>query len=141
MSVSLAPRLTARRSVEDLRALAEEGARALRDLEADEATSGEVIDWVSAHFSTDAVAVACSMADAVLPHLVSSRLPGVDVLFLDTGYHFLETRVTRDEVERSLDVRLVDVLPEQTVAEQDAQFDITAMQRLATVLAHELARV
>jgi phosphoadenosine phosphosulfate reductase len=122
MSVSLAPRLTARRSVEDLRALAEEGARALRDLEADEATSGEVIDWVSAHFSTDAVAVACSMADAVLPHLVSSRLPGVDVLFLDTGYHFLETRVTRDEVERSLDVRLVDVLPEQTVAEQDAQF-------------------
>ena len=122
MSVSLAPRLTARRSVEDLRALAEEGARALRDLEADEATSGEVIDWVSAHFSTDAVAVACSMADAALTHLVSTQLPGVDVLFVDTGYHFPETRATRDEVERSLDVRVVDVFPEQTVAQQDAQF-------------------
>ena len=24
--------------------------------------------------------------------------PGVDVLFLDTGYHFAETRITRDEV-------------------------------------------
>ena len=47
---------------------------------------------------------------------------GVDVLFLDTGYHFAETRFTRDEVERVLDVRIVDVLPEQTVAEQDAEF-------------------
>ena len=37
------------------------------------------------------LAVACSMADAVLPHVVSRVLPGVDVLFLDTGYHFAET--------------------------------------------------
>ena len=62
------------------------------------------------------------MADAVLPHAVAARLPGVDVLFLETGYHFTETHVTRDEVARSLDVRVVDVLPEQTVAEQDAEF-------------------
>ena len=51
-----------------------------------------------------------------------SSCPGVDVLFLDTGYHFAETRHTRDEVGRVLDVRIVDVLPEQTVAEQDAEF-------------------
>ena len=44
------------------------------------------------------------------------------MLFLDTGYHFAETYVTRDEVARALDVRVVDVLPEQTVAEQDAEF-------------------
>ena len=50
------------------------------------------------------VAVACSMADAVLPHLVAAQLPGVDVLFLDTGYHFAETFATRDEVARALDV-------------------------------------
>jgi phosphoadenosine phosphosulfate reductase len=62
------------------------------------------------------------MADAVLPHVIAGQLPGVDVLFLDTGYHFTETYVTRDEVARALDVRIVDVLPEQTVAEQDAEF-------------------
>ena len=29
-----------------------------------------------------------------------TQLPGVDVLFLDTGYHFAETYATRDEVAR-----------------------------------------
>jgi len=104
------------RSHDELRALAEQGAAALVD-----ATAEEVIAWVAENFATSAAAVACSMADSVLPHLVSTQLPGVDVLFLDTGYHFPETYVTRDEVARALDVRVVDVLPEKTVAEQDAE--------------------
>jgi phosphoadenosine phosphosulfate reductase len=52
----------------------------------------------------------------------------VDVLFLDTGYHFTETRSTRDEVDRVLDVRVVDVC-EQTVAEQDAAFGARLYER------------
>ena len=103
------------RSADELRALAESGAALLGEAAAD-----EVIAWVAANFSTDAAAVACSMADAVLPHAVSRQLPGVDVLFLDTGYHFAETHTTRDDVARLLPVRIVDVLPERTVAEQDA---------------------
>ncbi|WP_104166731.1 phosphoadenylyl-sulfate reductase [Cryobacterium sp. N22] len=104
-----------RRSPDELRALAESGAALLGEASAD-----EVIAWVARNFSTDAAAVACSMADAVLPHAVSRQLPGVDVLFLDTGYHFAETHSTRDDVARLLPVRIVDVLPERTVAEQDA---------------------
>ena len=103
------------RSADELRALAESGAALLGEASAD-----EVVAWVAANFSTDAAAVACSMADAVLPHAVSRQLPGVDVLFLDTGYHFAETHTTRDDVARLLPVRIVDVLPESTVAEQDA---------------------
>jgi phosphoadenosine phosphosulfate reductase len=61
-------------------------------------------------------------ADTVLPHLVSRRAPGVDVLFLDTGYHFPETIGTRDALAAVLDIRVVDVVPAQTVAEQDAAF-------------------
>lgn len=121
MSVSLAPRLATKRTPDELKALAEQGAIELRQGTADEATPAEVVAWVARNFGADAVAVACSMADAALPHLVAERLPGVDVLFLDTGYHFIETRITRDEVERALDVRVVDVLPKQTVAEQDAE--------------------
>ncbi|MEP6481132.1 MAG: phosphoadenylyl-sulfate reductase [Rhodoglobus sp.] len=105
------------RSHDELRALAEAGAEALG-----EASPTEVIAWVAKNFRTDAVAVACSMADSALPHIVSQQLPGVDVLFLDTGYHFIETRATRDEVATALDVRVVDVLPTQSVAEQDAEY-------------------
>ncbi len=104
------------RSHDELRSLAEQGASELTD-----ATAEQVIAWVAENFAVRATAVACSMADAVLPHLVAQQLAGVDVLFLDTGYHFPETYVTRDEVARSLDVRVVDILPEKTVAEQDAE--------------------
>jgi phosphoadenosine phosphosulfate reductase len=60
------------------------------------------------------------MGDAVLPHLVSRFVPGVDVLFLETGYHFPETIGTRDAVAATLPVTVVDVLPILSVAEQDA---------------------
>ena len=122
MTVSLAPRATAHRTADELLALSESGNAELGSLTGHEASPAEIVRWVAENFATDAVAVACSMADAALPHLVAAQLPGVDVLFLDTGYHFAETRHTRDEVQRALDVRVVDVLPEQTVAEQDAAF-------------------
>ena len=114
---------TPRRTTEELRALAEDAARRLG-----EGTADDVLAWASATFR-GSLAVARSMADAVLPHLVSRHAPGVDVLFLDTGYHFGETRATRDEVQRVLDVRVVDVRPEQTVAEQDASFGANLYER------------
>ena len=58
----------------------------------------QVVAWVARNFDTSLATVACSMADAILPHLVSQYLPGIDVLFLDTGYHFPETYETRDRV-------------------------------------------
>ena len=102
------------RSTQELRALAEAGARELGD----DAPALDVVQW-AAQTSPDTLAVACSMADAVLPHVVSRVLPGVDVLFLDTGYHFAETMGTRDAVAATMDVTVVDVTPELTVAEQD----------------------
>ena len=77
-----------------------------------------VLEWAGRTFGKR-LAVASSMTDAVVPHLVSRVVPGVDVLFLDTGYHFAETLGTRDAVAATLPVRVVDVRPEQTVAEQD----------------------
>jgi phosphoadenosine phosphosulfate reductase len=77
-----------------------------------------VLDWAARTFGRR-LAVASSMTDAVVPHLVSRVVDGVDVLFLDTGYHFAETLGTRDAVAATLPVRVVDVRPEHTVAEQD----------------------
>ncbi|WP_082369435.1 phosphoadenylyl-sulfate reductase [Arthrobacter sp. ERGS1:01] len=104
------------RTHEELKAIAESGAAEL----AWDASAQDVIAWVARNFATGATAVACSMADAVLPALVADQLPGVDVLFLDTGYHFPETYETRDAVAENLRVNVVDVLPLNTVAEQDS---------------------
>ncbi|MFL6078999.1 MAG: phosphoadenylyl-sulfate reductase [Ornithinibacter sp.] len=106
-----------RRGTDELRALAEAGARELGP----DATADEVAAWAARTFP-GTLAVACSMADAVLPAVVADHAPGVDVLFLDTGYHFAETYGTRAQVAHELDVTIVDVLPKLTVAEQDAEY-------------------
>jgi phosphoadenosine phosphosulfate reductase len=114
-----------RRTNEQLQQLVAAGNQYLADLAehtGSEATAEQVIAWVAENFSADAIAVACSMADAVLPHIVAQSIPQVDVLFLDTGYHFPETYATRNQVATSLPIRIVDVLPRQTVAEQDAHY-------------------
>ena len=60
----------------------------------------------------------------VLVHLVTRALPDIPVLFLDTGYHFAETYAYRDQTSASMKLNLVNLLPKQTVAEQEAQFGI-----------------
>ena len=107
---------TGKRPVAELRKLALEGARKFADAPAD-----EVLDWAVREFGLN-LAVACSMAEALLPHLVGQKLPGVDVVFLDTGYHFPETLATRDRVVKQLPVTVVNVEARRTVAEQDAEF-------------------
>lgn len=105
-----------RRRPDELRVVAESGARELSDASAD-----EVVAWAAEQFGGH-LAVACSMADAVLPHLVSRYEPGVDVLFLETGYHFAETKGTRDAVAATMPVTVVDVLPRLTPQQQDARY-------------------
>jgi phosphoadenosine phosphosulfate reductase len=96
------------------RALAERGAAELGP----DATAEQVLAWTAATFG-DRFVVASNMQDAVLIDLAARARPGVDVLFLETGYHFPETIGTRDAVAASYDVRIVNALPEHTVAEQD----------------------
>jgi phosphoadenosine phosphosulfate reductase len=80
-----------------------------------------IIEWAVATFG-DRFALTSSMTDAVLAHVASKVAPGVDVLFLDTGYHFVETIGTRDAVAATLPVNVVNVRAAQTVAEQDAAY-------------------
>jgi phosphoadenosine phosphosulfate reductase len=80
-----------------------------------------VLRWAGETFG-DGFAITSSMADGLLAHLASRAVPGVHVVFLDTGYHFAETIGTRDWISSVLPITLVNVTPEQTVAEQDAQY-------------------
>ena len=110
-------------STEELRKLAE---TAGRDLEG--SSAGDVLGWAQDQFG-DAWCVASSMADTVLPHLASRVRPGVDVVFLDTGYHFAETIGTRDAAAAMLPVTVKTVTPRQTVAQQDASFGARLYER------------
>ena len=85
------------------------------------ASATHIADWAVATFGKD-LSVASSMQDTVLPHLFGTRLEGVDVLFLETGYHFAETLETRDEAARRFPITVVNVTPRQSVEEQDAEF-------------------
>jgi phosphoadenosine phosphosulfate reductase len=80
-----------------------------------------IIEWAVATFGAR-FAITSSMGDAVLSHLASTVAPGIDVVFLDTGYHFAETIGTRDAVEATLPVNLINITPVQSVAEQDATY-------------------
>jgi phosphoadenosine phosphosulfate reductase len=100
----------------DLEQLAHQAGRALES-----APAPEIVRWAVQTFGAR-FAVASSMQDAVLVHLASQVTPGIDVLFLDTGYHFVETLGTRDAVAATYDVNLITVTPRQTVAAQDTSY-------------------
>ncbi|HWM60253.1 MAG TPA: phosphoadenylyl-sulfate reductase [Pseudonocardia sp.] len=99
----------------DGRAIAAAGAEQLGP----DATAEQVLAWTAETFGERFI-VASNMQDAVLVELAARARPGVDVLFLDTGYHFAETIGTRDAAAAVYGVRIVNARPEQTVAEQDS---------------------
>ncbi len=111
------------RSRDELKAVAEKAG-----LELEGATALEILGWADEQFGLS-WAVASSMADAVLPSLAAKVRPGVDVLFLDTGYHFAETVGTRDAVAATLPVTIRTIQARQSVAEQDASFGARLYER------------
>jgi phosphoadenosine phosphosulfate reductase len=100
----------------DLQQLAERGAAEL-----DGAGADDLLRWTDENFGGSYV-VASNMQDAVLVDLAAKVRPGVDVLFLDTGYHFVETIGTRDAIEAVYDINVVNVTPSNSVAKQDELF-------------------
>lgn len=62
--------------------------------------------------------------DMAVLHLLRKRIPDVPVLFLETGYHFKETYEYRDRMADMWSLNLVNVLPSQTVPEQESAFGI-----------------
>lgn len=109
--------MTAVTAKEELKALADKASVELAD-----ATAREALDWTVGTFGDDFI-VASNMQDAVLIDLATQAKSDVDVLFLETGYHFAETIGTRDAVATVYpDVRIVNAQAEQPVAEQDAEY-------------------
>jgi phosphoadenosine phosphosulfate reductase len=62
--------------------------------------------------------------DMVLLHMVRQTIPDVPVIFLDTGYHFADVYTYRDRMAAAWRMNLINLLPELTVPQQEAQFGI-----------------
>jgi len=88
----------------------------------------------------DDVCLTCSFQaeDVLLLKLALELRPELPTLFLDTGYHFAETYAYRDRIAREWDVRLINLLPLTTVAEQEAQIASALPGRLSHCFARWL---
>jgi phosphoadenosine phosphosulfate reductase len=62
--------------------------------------------------------------DMIVLHIVRQTLPDVSVIFLDTGYHFAEVYEYRNRMAQAWSMNLINLLPELSVPEQEAQFGI-----------------
>jgi phosphoadenosine phosphosulfate reductase len=69
------------------------------------------------------VCLTCSFQaeDVLLTKLAIELDANIPILFLDTGYHFRETYEYRDRIAADWQLNLIKLLPEKTVAEQEAE--------------------
>jgi phosphoadenosine phosphosulfate reductase len=68
--------------------------------------------------------ITCSFQaeDVLLLYLALELRKDIPVLFLDTGYHFAETYAYRDRIAADWHLNLIDLIPANTVAQQEAEF-------------------
>jgi len=86
----------------------------------------ELLDSLFLSNGTGKSCVTCSFQaeDMIVVRLLKERIPEIPVLFLDTGYHFAQTYEYRDQMTKEWSLNLQNVLPKNTVQEQESQFGI-----------------
>lgn len=82
--------------------------------------AAESIRW--AHRTFTSLIVMSSMGDEVLVHLAADVAPGIEVGFIDTGFHFSQTLETATAYARSKPITLLTIEPVHSVSSQDEQY-------------------
>lgn len=80
-----------------------------------DASAAKLLAWAVGTFGSG-LSVACSMQDAVLVDLAVRADPDIEVVFLDTGFHFAETLETARRVEDRYRLNLVTLRPDDNAA-------------------------
>src|SRR5215469_18804981 len=83
----------------------------------------QLLDAVLSESEAARACLTCSFQaeDIIVLDFLRKRLPQIPVLFLETGYHFADTYEFRDGLAADWKLNLVNVVPERTVAEQEAE--------------------
>ena len=89
-------------------------------------TAEEVVDAILGERPEKRACFTCSFQaeDVIVLDLLRKRLPGIPVLFLETGYHFPQTYEFRDQLARDWKLNLISVIPRQSVQEQESAFGV-----------------
>lgn len=83
----------------------------------------ERILWSVEKFSDDVVLLSSMQRTAiVLMHMFHTLGLKNEILFIDTGYHFVETLQMRDEYMRRYGMNIVTLYPELTIEEQESRY-------------------
>jgi phosphoadenosine phosphosulfate reductase len=67
--------------------------------------ASKIVQWAVDNFSPH-LSLAASMTDAVLIDIAAKVDPGIEVVFIDTGYHFPQTLETVEQVRRRYGLNL-----------------------------------
>ena len=89
------------------------------DLEA--ASASERINWAREQFGDGLIlSTSFGIQSALMLHLVTTQIPDIPVVFIDTGYLFPETYHFAEELTQRLNLNLKTYLPLQSAAHQEA---------------------
>lgn len=95
--------------------------------EFEEKAPQEIIEWAETRFSQN-IAMSSSFQTQSMPllHIASRIIPNLPIFFIDTGYHFWETLMFREQIAREWDLNIVDLY-------RDHRWDGYARQRTRTL--------
>lgn len=90
-------------------------------------TPQEIIEWAETRFSQN-LAMSSSFQTQSMPllHMASRIIPNLPIFFIDTGYHFWETLIFREQIAREWNLNIVDLY-------RDHRWDAYARQRTRTL--------
>lgn len=82
------------------------------NIEFESAPASKIIQWATESFGPY-LSLAASMADALVIDIATRTNPAIEVVFIDTGYHFPETLETVEKIRRhyGLNLRMMTVAP------------------------------
>ncbi|MDQ8203945.1 phosphoadenosine phosphosulfate reductase [Pelagicoccus sp. SDUM812003] len=99
------------------------GATQLREEELEGVSAEERIRWAAEQFGDELImTTSFGTHSAVMLHLVTSVLPDIPVVFIDTGYLFPETYRFAEDLRERLDLNLKKYHSLRSAAEQEALF-------------------
>ena len=70
----------------------------------------EILSWAVTEFAPD-IALSSSFQTQSLPllHMALQAMPDIRVFFLNTGYHFWDTLIFREQLGREMDINVIDL--------------------------------
>ena len=85
----------------------------------------DLLRWTKDVFGGRVAALsAMQRAGSVVCHMIGQLKLDIPVLFVDTGVNFQETLETRDRIAQEYDLKIISLVPRQTMEEQTTEYGL-----------------